>query len=131
MGEVYSNFSRSLLDSERPSDLADGELQDYEGVLEEEAFPFEEKAIEIHEKNLELMAAGIYNAWIEKSIGALARLMPGRYAKFEMSTGYLESIDRYAYHTPRVDTPATDGAESPEAEPAVPAALGGSDAGAR
>ena len=45
------------------------------------AFPFEEKAIDVHEKNLELIRAGIYNAWIEKSLAKLAQLMPARYAK--------------------------------------------------
>ena len=69
-------------------------------VLEEEAFPFEEKAIEVHEKNLELMASGIYNAWIEKSLGELAVLVPGRYAKFETSSGLIASLDAYEYRIP-------------------------------
>jgi tetratricopeptide (TPR) repeat protein len=98
IAEVYYNFSQALLDSERPSDLAPGEMQDYEMVLEEEAFPFEEQAIEVHEKNLELMAAGVYNVWIENSLEKLAVMMPGRYAKFEASSGPIDSLDTYAYH---------------------------------
>ena len=58
MAEVYFDFSRALIASERPADLQPGELQDYEMALEEQAFPFEEQAIEVHEKNLELMRAG-------------------------------------------------------------------------
>jgi len=100
MAEVYSDFSRSLMESERPTDLDAAALQDYEMVLEEEAYPFEEKAIVVHEKNLELMAAGIFNPWIQRSLDELADLMPGRYAKFETSPGFLASIDRYAYRTP-------------------------------
>jgi len=98
IAEVYYNFSKALLDSERPSDLAPDEMQDYEMVLEEEAFPFEEQAIEVHEKNLELMAAGVYNHWIEDSLEKLAVMMPGRYAKFESSSGLIASLDSYDYH---------------------------------
>jgi len=101
MAELYSDFGRSMLESERPSDLDSAELQDYEMVLEEEAFPFEEKAIAVHEKNLELMASGIYNAWIEKSLDELATLVPGRYAKFESSSGLIASLDAYQYRSPR------------------------------
>jgi tetratricopeptide (TPR) repeat protein len=110
MGEVYFDFSRALIDSERPADLAPAELQDYEMVLEEESFPFEERAIEVHEKNLELMTAGIFNSWIEKSLAKLAALMPGRYAKFEASSGLIASIDRYAYQAP---SPRQTGADAP------------------
>jgi len=100
MAEVYFDFSQSLLESERPADLDAREMQDYELVLEEEAFPFEERSIEVHEKNLELMRVGVYNAWVEKSLGKLAVMMPGRYAKFEASSGLLASIDTYAYRRP-------------------------------
>jgi outer membrane protein assembly factor BamD (BamD/ComL family) len=105
MAEIYSGFSRALVDSERPSDLEPSELQAYELALEEEAFPFEEQAIAVHEKNLELMASGIYNPWIEKSLARLAELMPGRYAKFEESSGFLASLDTFAYQAPRPPSP--------------------------
>ena len=121
MAEVYSHFSQSLIESERPAGLDTTEQADYEAALEEEAFPFEELAIEVHQKNLELMAAGIYNVWIEKSLGALADLMPGRYAKFEASSGLIDSIDTYAYRVPRrpggPDAPATV-ADTPTQAPA-------------
>jgi hypothetical protein len=128
MAEVYSNFGRTLLESERPSSLNGAALQKYEDQLEEEAFPFEEKAIKVHEKNLELMSGGkLYNAWIEKSLGRLAQLMPGRYAKAEISSGYLASIDRYAYRSPswREPTPAVaDGTVSgASAQQVLPTAL--------
>jgi tetratricopeptide (TPR) repeat protein len=105
MAEVYREFSRALLSSERPGDLAAAALLEYEEVLETEAFPFEERAIEVHEKNVELMAAGLYNRWIQKSLARLAELMPGRYAKFEASTGLIASIDIYSYRAPSAPTP--------------------------
>ncbi len=101
MAEVYAEFSRALLGSERPSDLDPAGLAEYESALEGEAFPFEERAIAVHEKNLELMAGGIYNPWIDKSLGKLAVLVPGRYAKFEASSGWIASLDRYAYESPK------------------------------
>ena len=123
MAEIYSDFSRAISESERPANLAASEKQEYENALEEEAFPFEEKAIEIHRKNLELLASGIYNPWIEKSLSRLAELMPGRYAKFEASSGLMTSIDRYAYQAPiapSIPAPETAAVEETIEEPAPP-----------
>jgi tetratricopeptide (TPR) repeat protein len=100
MAETYFDFSRSLAESERPSDLEPADLDEYELALEEEAFPFEERAIDVHEENLELLQAGVFNAWTEKSLGKLAELVPGRYAKDEMSSGLLVAIDSYVYRLP-------------------------------
>ena len=47
-----------------------------------------------------LLAFGVYNPWVQKSLDRLAILMPGRYAKNEISGGYLGSIDTYAYRMP-------------------------------
>ncbi|MBW1686701.1 MAG: tetratricopeptide repeat protein, partial [Deltaproteobacteria bacterium] len=114
MAEVYSDFSRALIESERPANLDTASMQDYEMVLEEEAFPFEERAIEVHEKNLELMAAGIYNPWIERSLAKLSELMPGRYAKFEASSGLIASIDSYVYRAPNARDAGAGATESSE-----------------
>lgn len=122
MAEVYSGFSRSLLESERPTGLDAAERAEYEEVIEEEAFPFEELAIEVHEKNLELISSGIYNRWIEQSFGKLAELMPGRYAKEEISIGVLGSLEGHAYRTP-----AAIAAEAAAAEAAAAAAAAGQE----
>jgi tetratricopeptide (TPR) repeat protein len=121
MAETYFDFSRSLAESERPTDLEPAELAEYELVLEEEAFPFEEKAIEVHEKNLELLQAGVFNPWTEKSLGKLADLVPGRYAKNEISGGFVRAIDSYVYLSPmcRIDGQgADDAAQAPDDEAA-------------
>jgi tetratricopeptide (TPR) repeat protein len=117
MAEVYSDFSQALIASERPTGLDSAEMLEYETVLEEEAFPFEERAIEVHKKNLELMAAGLYNPWIERSLGRLADLVPGRYAKFETSSGLIASIDSYAYQSPDAPTTAAGEAAASESAP--------------
>ena len=100
MAETYFNFSRSLKESERPTDLKGADMEKYEADLDEAAYPFEEKAIKVHEKNMESLHTGVFNAWTEKSLGRLAEMVPGRYAKSEMSSGFIVAIDHYAYRTP-------------------------------
>jgi len=51
-------------------------------------------------------------------------LMPGRYAKFEESSGLIASIDRYAYVAPRPVAAVMEEAEAPDtAEPEEPDSL--------
>ncbi len=114
IAEIYMDFSASLLESERPAGLTDAEKVDYELVIEEEAFPFEERSIEVHQENFELLAAGIYNDWVQKSLDKLAVFMPGRYAKNEISGGYVGSIDSYAYRMPIAPPIGIDGEENVE-----------------
>ena len=115
LAETYMNFSDALLNSERPVGLAAADLADYEMVLEDEAFPFEEQAIEVHEANFELFASGIHNAWVQNSLDKLSVLMPGRYAKSELSSGYVGSLDTYAYRMPIAPPPGADGTTDPVA----------------
>src|SRR5207247_2515494 len=127
MAEIYFDFSRSLAESERPTDLKPADMAEYEAALDEEAFPFEEKAIHVHEKNLELLRKGVFNAWIEKSLGRLAMMMPGRYAKPEVSIGFLGAIDSYVYRSPVSPAP-TPGGPAKKTPPA-PAAVDDSQVG--
>ncbi|MDH3417076.1 MAG: hypothetical protein OEM64_12270, partial [Gammaproteobacteria bacterium] len=138
IAEIYFGFSAALLDSERPAGLSDAEKIDYEMVIEEEAYPFEERSIDVHEENFELLANGIFNPWVQKSLDKLAGLMPGRYAKNEISGGFLGSIDTYAYRMPIAPQPGIDvpqEGEIPESDdtPASPATTarmsGGSEIG--
>ncbi|HEY6838007.1 MAG TPA: tetratricopeptide repeat protein, partial [Geobacteraceae bacterium] len=113
LAEIYHNFSRSLTESERPDGLDAQELQDFELAIEEQAYPFEEKAIQIHEKNLELIAVGTYNGWVDKSLGKLAKLVPVRYDKPEVPTELVASLESYAFE---IEKPV------PEPPPVVPVA---------
>ncbi len=92
IAEIYYEFSVALLESERPTNLNDEELEQYELVIEEQAYPFEEKAIAVHEKNMELLDVGVYNEWIDKSIAKLAVLLPARYAKTEQQSTVISLI---------------------------------------
>jgi len=86
MADLYRHLGRALLESDRPRDLAADELEQYDVLLEEQAFPFEEKAIGIHERNARLAAQGVYDEWVQKSFADLAQLNPGRYARVEAAT---------------------------------------------
>ncbi|HDP90215.1 MAG TPA: tetratricopeptide repeat protein [Thioalkalivibrio sp.] len=119
MAEIYQHFSQALMHSERPTNLSELELEQYELALEEQIYPFEEMAIEVHEKNIELLHAGIYSSWIDKSIGRLAELFPANYAREETRLAFLDSIDSYRYVV-REAEPA--GEEAPAADTTEPAA---------
>ena len=48
---LYQDFGKALMTSQRPKKLSKVELEQYNVMLEEQAFPFEEKATELHEVN--------------------------------------------------------------------------------
>jgi tetratricopeptide (TPR) repeat protein len=85
IAEIYGELSRDLMNSQRPAGLDELELEEYEYLLEDQAFPFEEAAINIHETNIKRSWDGLYDDWISQSISALSKLMPARYAKKEVS----------------------------------------------
>lgn len=82
-GALYQDFGAALLKSQRPRKLSKAELEQYNVMLEEQAFPFEEKAIELFETNARRTTAGVYDDWVRRSLAELARLKPVRYAKAE------------------------------------------------
>ena len=83
MADLYRRLGQDLLKSERPKGLKGEEREQYDLLLEEQAFPFEEQAITIHEANTARVREGIYDDGVRRSFGALAELKPSRYAKTE------------------------------------------------
>jgi len=118
MAEIYANFSQALRESERPPDLGADALKDYDQQLAAAAHPLEEKAIAVHEKNLQLMRRGLNNAWTQKSLDRLAALKPDTYARAEITSGFLGSLERYVYQPPPRAVEAALG--SPTAPAAAP-----------
>jgi cellulose synthase operon protein C len=90
--ELYRQLGKDLMSSERPKNLKPDELEQYNVLLEEQAFPFEEKAIKLHEVNAARTKDGTYDEWVQKSFAALAQLNPGRYGKVEIGEQQVESI---------------------------------------
>lgn len=89
---IYQDFGRAMLESQRPRRLSKVELEQYNVLLEEQAFPFEEKAIELHEGNARRVTSGLYDRWIQDSFAALAKLRPVRYGKLERSEAVIDAI---------------------------------------
>jgi cellulose synthase operon protein C len=92
IAELYGDFGRALLASQRPKGLSKDELEQYNVMLEEQAYPFEEKAIELHEVNARRSAEGIYDGWVKDSYAALGKLRPVRYAKTERSEEVVNAL---------------------------------------
>jgi TolA-binding protein len=90
--EVYTDFGRALIGSQRPKGLSADELEQYNVLLEEQAYPFEEKAIEVHEINTRRVTSGIYDQWVKSSFTALSKLRPVRYAKTEKGEGVIRAL---------------------------------------
>jgi TolA-binding protein len=89
---LYQDFGKALMTSQRPKKLSKAELEQYDVMLEEQAYPFEEKAIELHEVNVKRTTQGIYDEWVKNSFTALRELRPVRYGKVEHSEGVVDAI---------------------------------------
>lgn len=89
---IYQDFSKALLNSQRPKKLSKLELEQYNLMLEEQADPFNEKSTELHEINIRRTADGIYDEWVKKSYTALKELRPVRYGKSEKSEAIIDAI---------------------------------------
>ncbi|NIA27622.1 MAG: hypothetical protein GWP02_06165, partial [Desulfobulbaceae bacterium] len=92
LAEVYEQFGSDLMDSERPHELDEAALEQYELLLEEQVYPFEEKAIDLYKVNVNRTTDGVYDEWVKKSFERLAGLMPARYAKVERSEDVVTAL---------------------------------------
>ncbi|WP_250658405.1 tetratricopeptide repeat protein [Alkalimarinus coralli] len=92
LAEIYRQLGSDILISERPSSLNELQLEQYEILLEEQAYPFEEKSIEVHEINISRTKDGIYDNWVKESYRVLSTIVPARYLRGEKSLGYDRNI---------------------------------------
>lgn len=92
IGELYRDFAIALIKAPAPKGLNGEALEQYQLLLEDNAFPIEEKAIAIHVANVNQIKDGIYDKWVKNSLKELRKLQPARYAKDEKVQGYVEAI---------------------------------------
>lgn len=85
LARLYTTLATDLMESSRPDGLSALELSQYEILLEEQAYPFEETAIGLHEKNIARVRTGLYDSWVKGSFLALENAMPARYKKPQIS----------------------------------------------
>jgi cellulose synthase operon protein C len=89
---LYQDFGKSMLRSQRPRRLTKPQLEQYNVLLEEQAFPFEEKAIGLYETNARRSGQGLYDEWVKKSFTALSTLKAGRWGKVERAEDALDAV---------------------------------------
>ncbi len=92
IAELYRDFGHALMVSERPAHLSALERAQYDALVEEQAFPFEEKAIAIHETNIKRTTEGVYDQWVQKSFTRLAELVPAKYARQEHGAEAVDAL---------------------------------------
>jgi tetratricopeptide (TPR) repeat protein len=92
IADIYHQLAKDLMTSSKPKNLNALELEQYDLLLEEQAYPFEEKAIDIHETNAKRSWQGSYDTWVKKSFSALEKLLPSRYNKQEKSVEVTDEI---------------------------------------
>lgn len=92
LGQLYAQMSQGLLQSEQPKGMSDVEKEEYQFLLEEQAFPLDEAAISVYQTNTNRTRDGLYDEWIKKTFAELARLMPAQYNKSEKVLSYVETI---------------------------------------
>jgi tetratricopeptide (TPR) repeat protein len=114
IAEIYRKLGQDVMQSERPKKLPQDQLEEYNSLLEEQAFPFEEQAISTHEMNTKRTRDNVYDEGVKKSFAALAELKPARYGKTEVLSASVDALVPPA--PPPPPTPAT-----PDPQIAVPA----------
>jgi len=98
---LYQDFGQAMLSSERPKKLSKTEREQYDVLLEEQAFPFEEKAAELHTLNVQRSTQGLYDDSVKRSFAALRTLRPARYGKAERSNDDLSALPPQAAEAAR------------------------------
>lgn len=92
LAEMYRQLASDMMSSQRPNDLDELALEEYEILLEELAYPFEEKAIDIHISNTQQAWEGIVDQWINLSFQRLAEMSPALYQKSELTHEVIDAI---------------------------------------
>ena len=121
MAELYRTLARDLMESERPKNLKGDALEQYDLLLEEQAFPFEEQAIAVHEANAARAKEGVYNDGVKASYAALAQLNPGRYGKTEQPQDVVADLTALDPPPPAI-APGVEPAQAAATPPPAPPA---------
>ncbi|MGH8232089.1 MAG: tetratricopeptide repeat protein, partial [Steroidobacteraceae bacterium] len=98
--ELYRTLAQDLMKSQRPPKLSGEALEQYNALLDEQSFPFEEQAISIHEINAKRTQDAVYDDSVRASFQALADIKPARYGKSELSLGYVPLVTSPGAVTP-------------------------------
>ena len=92
LAQMYKQLADDVMSSQRPKDLDEFALEEYELILEEIAYPFEDKSIEIHASNAKRAWQNTYDVWVEKSFSILAELEPAQFNKKEREIDAIHAL---------------------------------------
>jgi hypothetical protein len=82
MAAALENFKDSLINSERPSELTKEELEEYNFLLEEKTYPYDEQAVKAYEKVIHVGRNTMaLNQWVQNSMERLSILRPALYKR--------------------------------------------------
>lgn len=81
--DLYADFGRAVLASQRPRGLKKADVESYTVLLQEQAQPFEDKAADLHRANAERTKQGQWDEGVRASYAALRSLRPLRWDKHE------------------------------------------------
>lgn len=131
MGELYRTLAADLMKSERPANLDAEELEQYDLLLEEQAFPFEEKSVEVHEVNARRTTEGLYDEWVRRSYAVLAEIQPARFGKKVEPESFITALVPVTADAAAAAGPAVAAATQQAFDDAVARLEAGDLAGAR
>ncbi len=117
IAEIYRKLGQDIMASQRPKNLDADQVEEYNSLLEEQAFPFEEQAISTHEINTKRTRDNVYDEGVKKSFAALAELSPGRYGKTEMIGVSFDAVVPAAPPPPALPDPPIATPADPTAPP--------------
>jgi len=84
IGRALELFKENILSSPKPGGLTPQELEEYELLLQEMAFPFEAKALDAYRINIQRsVKLEFIDPWIEKTFERMAELAPWSYLRNE------------------------------------------------
>jgi len=92
IAQIYRTLAQDLMHSERPTTLTELQLEQYDILLEEQAYPFEEQALDIYKINLAKVPEGQYDKWIALSFQVLEEMNPTEYKREFKELIYADDI---------------------------------------
>ncbi|MDX1452688.1 MAG: hypothetical protein R3183_09035, partial [Oleiphilaceae bacterium] len=78
---LYRQLAKDLMASERPSELDALQREQYDILLEEQAYPFEEQAMDLYRLNVARAPNGQFDEWVKASFEVLAQMNPTEYLR--------------------------------------------------
>jgi len=92
IAQVYRALAQDLMLSERPAELNELQLEQYNILLEEQAYPFEEQALDIYKINVSKVPDGQFDEWIKLSYNVLEEMNPAEYKREFKEASHATSI---------------------------------------